>query len=260
MPFQWTHATRTYGSSPSSREKNYTTMWSNCCSSKNTRTTEQTQTVQFMMPQRINSCPVILSVSRKIPSHQAHHWNKQTNKHKFCESESAMYFLMGDIIEISDETELDRDARQEYLDFLSVPNKVQAPTHIKSRTLAWWKENASAFPRIAVLAQFLGIPGTSVPSERAFSAAGLTLTKQRATLDSKTADAIIFLNKNLRGPLQKAAVAITDTPPFVAGEETFHSFLVFYLPNKCFLAKNIVFVKQIFLSVLAYYLSIRKHF
>ena len=56
-----------------------------------------------------------------------------------------------------------------------------------------------------------------MPSERAFSAAGLTLTKQRATLDSKTADAIIFLNKNLRGPLQKAAVAISDTTPFGAG-------------------------------------------
>ena len=50
-------------------------------------------------------------------------------------------------------------------------------------------------------ARCLAIPATSVPSGRAFSTAGLTITKQRAALESSTADTIIFLNKNLRGPM-----------------------------------------------------------
>ncbi len=59
--------------------------------------------------------------------------------------------------------------------------------------------NENKFPRLSTLArEYLAIPGTSVSSERAFSTCGLTLTKQRASLDSRTVDAIVFLNKNLK--------------------------------------------------------------
>ena len=37
-----------------------------------------------------------------------------------------------------------------------------------------------------------------VPSERLFSTAGATISKLRSSLDSKTADHLLFINKNMR--------------------------------------------------------------
>ena len=53
------------------------------------------------------------------------------------------------------------------------------------------------FPCLAALAKiYLAIPATEVASERAFSVAGLTLTKLRSTLDPDSVDAVIFVHKN----------------------------------------------------------------
>lgn len=63
--------------------------------------------------------------------------------------------------------------------------------------LKWWKENSIKYPRLSVLArQYLSIPGTSVPSERIFSATGLLVNKLRNRLSSSVVDHVIFLNKN----------------------------------------------------------------
>ena len=49
--------------------------------------------------------------------------------------------------------------------------------------LKWWNENSIKYPRLSVLArQYLSIPGTSVPSERIFSATGLLVNKLRNRL------------------------------------------------------------------------------
>ena len=49
--------------------------------------------------------------------------------------------------------------------------------------LIWWKNHATQYPVLSKLAkQFLGVPATSTPSERIFSAAGNTFTKQRNRL------------------------------------------------------------------------------
>lgn len=65
--------------------------------------------------------------------------------------------------------------------------------------LLWWKLNSERFPHIAKLARrFLCIMGTSVPSERVFSIAGLTITKSRSQLDPESVDEIIFMNKALQ--------------------------------------------------------------
>jgi hypothetical protein len=44
----------------------------------------------------------------------------------------------------------------------------------ESDVFIWWRENASKFPDLAKMAQiFLGIPATSICSERLFSKAGI---------------------------------------------------------------------------------------
>jgi hypothetical protein len=64
--------------------------------------------------------------------------------------------------------------------------------------LDWWKINESRFPRLAVLARrILCIPATSAPSERLFSAAGLTIANDRASLLPDNASMLIFLHENL---------------------------------------------------------------
>ena len=68
-----------------------------------------------------------------------------------------------------------------------------------SNPLAWWKLHQVKFPKLAILAKrYLSIPATSIPSERCFSTAGLTITKLRSNLEPDTVDLIIFLNRNIK--------------------------------------------------------------
>jgi hypothetical protein len=62
--------------------------------------------------------------------------------------------------------------------------------------LAWWKINETKFPLLAHLAQrLLCITGTSAPSKRVFSNAGITIAKDRARLLPETAGELIFLKQ-----------------------------------------------------------------
>jgi zinc finger BED domain-containing protein 1 (E3 SUMO-protein ligase ZBED1) len=64
--------------------------------------------------------------------------------------------------------------------------------------LHWWSKNCLRFPLIATLAaQLLAITATSAPSERVFSAAGLTITKGRARLDHDNAGELVFLHETV---------------------------------------------------------------
>ena len=61
------------------------------------------------------------------------------------------------------------------------------------------KKTQSSYPLLASLArEYLSVPGTSVPSKRAFSTTGLPIIKQRPNLGFSSVDGILFLNKNLR--------------------------------------------------------------
>ena len=65
--------------------------------------------------------------------------------------------------------------------------------------LIWWKVNEAKFPNVAKMARkCLCIMGTSVPSERVFSIAGLTVTKTRSNIEAESLDQIIFMNKALK--------------------------------------------------------------
>jgi len=73
----------------------------------------------------------------------------------------------------------------------------QTIDHTSSAT-AWWAGNSALYPNIAVVAhQLLGVPATSVASERLFSKAGDIITKKRNRLESSKADKIIFIMENL---------------------------------------------------------------
>jgi hypothetical protein len=77
--------------------------------------------------------------------------------------------------------------------------KAEPQAILKQDPLQWWKVREAAFPILSKVAKrLLCIPATSVPSERTFSTAGLTINKRRSSLDAKTADMLIFLNKNYK--------------------------------------------------------------
>lgn len=68
---------------------------------------------------------------------------------------------------------------------------------LESNPLEWWRAHHMRFPRLASLAErYLCIPGTSVPSERVFSAAGLVVNRLRTRLTPEHVDMLVFLNKN----------------------------------------------------------------
>jgi hypothetical protein len=70
--------------------------------------------------------------------------------------------------------------------------------NINSNPLERWKLNANRYPRLHTLVlNYLGIPGTSTPSEKIFSKAGEIVCRRRASLKPSAVDALVFLSKNL---------------------------------------------------------------
>lgn len=60
--------------------------------------------------------------------------------------------------------------------------------------LIWWKENASRFPTLSLLAKkYFGTPATSVPCERLFSIAGEVISKKRNRLSVGQAEMYVFM-------------------------------------------------------------------
>jgi hypothetical protein len=67
--------------------------------------------------------------------------------------------------------------------------------NVWNNSLDWWRLNAARFPILSKLARmYLCIPATSAPSERVFSAAGLTIANNRARLHGDLAAAQVFLH------------------------------------------------------------------
>ena len=64
--------------------------------------------------------------------------------------------------------------------------------------LQWWHQNKQRYPSLCKLAlQYLTIPATSVPSERAFSISGHIVRAKRACLLPENVQMLVFLAENL---------------------------------------------------------------
>ena len=69
---------------------------------------------------------------------------------------------------------------------------LNSPVDNNADPLVWWKIHEKDYPVLSQMAKdYLTIQATSVPSERAFSISGLTISKTRNRLDPETARAII---------------------------------------------------------------------
>ena len=65
-------------------------------------------------------------------------------------------------------------------------------------TLVWWQMNRSCFPLLAkVTRAYLGVPPTSVPSERLLSTAGDIISDHHARILPDNAEKLIFLKLNI---------------------------------------------------------------
>lgn len=110
---------------------------------------------------------------------------------------SALMFLLGSVYKQNDAASLKTlaDKAQEEV------KRYREETHIplSDNPLHWWNVHAGAYPLLARQAKrYLCVPGTSVPSERVFSAAGDIVTAKRSCLTSQHVDQLLFLQKNLQ--------------------------------------------------------------
>ena len=110
-------------------------------------------------------------------------------------------YLLGDVEDLGVE---DGPSSSELAQYQREPVRETDP-------LVWWRLNEGRFPKLASLAkEYLSLPATEVPCERVFSAAGLTISRLRASLDGDTADKLLFLNKNARSLFKSALPAVQD--------------------------------------------------
>ena len=123
--------------------------------------------------------------------------SEENNEDKDCEppskkkkQETALSFLMGD-------QEVDNDdCNGEEVDRYLAQKAIATNSTIS--ILDYWKRHSECYPSLASLAKcLLCVPATSVPAEKVFSIAGLTISQQRSSLSPDNADMLIFLQKNL---------------------------------------------------------------
>jgi hypothetical protein len=79
---------------------------------------------------------------------------------------------------------------------VKVNRYIQEPIIKRSRNpLMWWKERKFTYPRLFELMKTrLCIPATSVPCERVFSKAGLTISDKRSRLSAQKVQKLLFIN------------------------------------------------------------------
>ena len=87
--------------------------------------------------------------------------------------------------------------KRSFIKTIPANSEVSGKPDIFTDPLEWWKLRCVEFPHIAKVARkVLCIPASSAPSERVFSAAGLTISNLRAGLLPENASALVVLNQS----------------------------------------------------------------
>lgn len=108
---------------------------------------------------------------------------------------SAIEQLLGDvyIVSVSAAKTIEERVKSELETY-----KAKASIPLSSCPLLWWRTSEESFPLLAKLAKrVLGIPSTSVASEKVFSTAGDIITATRSAINPDNVDRLIFLKRNL---------------------------------------------------------------
>ena len=115
-----------------------------------------------------------------------------------CKSSCALADLFGDVFvtKVEPAKSYVEKIRAEIISYkeeecLPLNSKVSDP-------LLWWQARQDKFPFLSKYAKrLLGVPATSVASERVFSTAGDVVTAQRACLSGDQVDMLVFLKHNI---------------------------------------------------------------
>ena len=79
-----------------------------------------------------------------------------------------------------------------YLDNIRTPQ-----TSSETDLFQWWIDNEQRFSTLFKIARkYLGVPATSVPSERLFSDAGNQITTERNRLKPESVNELLFVKRN----------------------------------------------------------------
>lgn len=104
--------------------------------------------------------------------------------------EKSDFVIDFDVLYAVNPTPAEGEWMQELQKYYSIP-RCNKDTDI----LQWWRTHASEFPILSLMARdLLSIPATSVPAERLFSRAALTIRKHRNRLNNESARCLLCLN------------------------------------------------------------------
>lgn len=121
---------------------------------------------------------------------QEHELNLADQSIEVVQPKKSKLSLLLDSNTDSDNIEMSSD--NEFYQYIS-----EKQQNAETDPLAWWKVNAHRYPVLSNFARrYLQIPATSASSERLFSTFGNIYSQKRMSLNSETAEAILFLNKN----------------------------------------------------------------
>ncbi|XP_067650354.1 E3 SUMO-protein ligase ZBED1-like [Haliotis asinina] len=140
--------------------------------------------------------PDLPSLEAEVPETMSTVTVDQKEAEEPCCKKSALESLFGDVFVVK-HTPATKSRMDMIDEELRLYNSLDSLS-INSSPLLWWKSNEYRLPYLSKVARhLLCIPATSVPSERVFSTAGDVVTAQRASLNPKNVDILVFLKKNV---------------------------------------------------------------